>query len=371
MADDKLVTYLKANGLYDHLHAAAEEALGKEAPGVGDVHVSSTGAGGYGKKPAPLAGTKPEDEEKADINKRLAEADVVFFKGQANLYVKRPLLEGSADRLHDWAVEQGIKNIVPPELMHVTQVHSTAEVDTDKFQPLSDIIEIGPESRWLSQLGKGNALVMFFVSQEMQDRHKQALAAGASWDFDVFMPHITISYDTGDVDAHTFGMQMAPDFQLQLGPEEFAASNDNWVEENELAKADFTTTIQVTKVDPDKQMIFGWASVSSVNGVEIVDKQDDMIPIVELEKAAYEFSLYSRQHGDMHSRVGTGRMVESMVFTPEKAAVGIMAKNENGEQIMGWWVGFKVDDANTWAEARAGRLPEFSIGGKATPVTVS
>jgi hypothetical protein len=158
---------------------------------------------------------------------------------------------------------------------------------------------------------------------------------------------------------------------LQLGPEQFQASNDNWVGENQLAKADeFTLRLDVQKALPDQQLIFGWASISTVNGVEVVDKQDDIIPIIHLEKAAYDFTLYSRQHGSMHERIGTGDMVESMVFTAEKRALGIIAKNEKGELLEGWWTGFRVNDPNTWALAKAGKLPEFSIGGKATPVTV-
>ena len=56
---------------------------------------------------------------------------------------------------------------------------------------------------------------------------------------------------------------------------------------------------------------------------------------------------------------GVGRMIESMMFTCEKQdALGICLNME------GWWLGFKVDDPNTWAQIKRGELPEFSIGGK-------
>jgi hypothetical protein len=132
--------------------------------------------------------------------------------------------------------------------------------------------------------------------------------------------------------------------------------------------AEFETTMIVSKVVEDKMQVFGWASVSSVNGQDIIDKQGDIIPIAELEKAAYDYVLYSREQGDMHSKRNVGRLIESFVFTPEKASAGFIAKDENGHPMMGWAVGFQVTDKDVWKEIRGGGRPEFSIGGKATAV---
>ena len=119
----------------------------------------------------------------------------------------------------------------------------------------------------------------------------------------------------------------------------------------------------IAKADADQQLIFGWASVVEEGGRLIVDKQGDAILPEDLEKAAYDFVLYARQHGEMHKTLGTGRLVESMVFTTEKqAALGI----DLGK--VGWWVGFKGDNAGTWAAHKRGALPEFSIGGSARRV---
>lgn len=399
-SDDTVIAYLKANGLFDHLAAAAgagASTITKDAT-AGDVHGPSGESGvkrtlsvAYveppKKKPVtvvtPAAKTAEQEQAPDTVSyaKRAVEAgDVVFEKGDANLYVSRPLLDGSADRLHDWAVENGIKNIVPPELMHVTQVHSKAEVDTDSLTPNDTVLDVGADGRWLSQLGKGNCLVMFFQSPDMQARFKEAQAAGASWDFPNFMPHVTISYDTGDTPAQNYQMTQAPDFPLQLGPESFQASNDNWTSDNNLVAkggGDFEFTIDVSKADQDKQMIFGWASITHLDGQLVVDKQDDAIHLIDfkdtqgnlqkgLESGAYDFVLYSRMHGSMHDQIGTGKLVESMVFTPEKADLGIVAKNEEGQVIFGWWTGFFIDRPEIWKMAKAGKLPEFSIGGRAT-----
>jgi hypothetical protein len=123
--------------------------------------------------------------------------------------------------------------------------------------------------------------------------------------------------------------------------------------------------LDIKKYEPDQQLIFGWASIVEKNGIPIVDKQKDIIPVSELENAAYEFVLYSRDHGDMHARKGMGKLVESMVFTKEKqAALGV----DLGQ--IGWWVGFKVTDGDLWAAHKRGDRPEFSIGGAAIPVEV-
>jgi hypothetical protein len=127
----------------------------------------------------------------------------------------------------------------------------------------------------------------------------------------------------------------------------------------------FHLPLTVRKADPDRQQIFGWASVVEQGGRAIIDKQGDIIPVEELENAAYDFVLYSRQHGEMHERIGTGELIESMVFTVEKqAALGI----DLGQ--VGWWVGFHVADPATWAAHKTGDLPEFSIGGEAEPEEV-
>lgn len=123
---------------------------------------------------------------------------------------------------------------------------------------------------------------------------------------------------------------------------------------------DWSIPLTIAKADPDKRLIFGWASVVEKDGQPVIDKQGDIIPVEELEKAAYDFVLHSRENDDLHVGGPTGRCVESIVFTKEKQqALGI----DLGK--IGWWVGFKVDDDNLWAAHKRGERPEFSIGGGA------
>lgn len=117
---------------------------------------------------------------------------------------------------------------------------------------------------------------------------------------------------------------------------------------------------KITKADDDRHLVFGWASVSATEDEEIVDAQDDSIPIEELERAAYEFVEFNREGGEMHEVTGVARLIESMVFTPEK-------KNLLGIDgvLSGWWVGFKVTDDDVWQKIKSGEYSMFSIGGSA------
>lgn len=132
----------------------------------------------------------------------------------------------------------------------------------------------------------------------------------------------------------------------------------------DLAAADELPLV-VKALEPDRRLIFGWASIVTKGGVPIVDKQGDVIPVDELENAFYDYVLSSRDQGHMHRRTGVGRLVECMVFTREKqAALGVDLGHE------GAWVGFYVDDDEVWAAHKRGELPEFSIGGVAASIPI-
>ncbi len=125
-------------------------------------------------------------------------------------------------------------------------------------------------------------------------------------------------------------------------------------------------SFKIAKSVEDQQLIFGWASVSTIHGEPVIDKQGDVIPTAELESAAYEYVLNCRQQGDMHETMGVGRLIESCMFTAEKqAALGIDLGKE------GWFVGFKVDDPDVWAAIKRGERPEFSIGGQGDRTTIA
>lgn len=119
----------------------------------------------------------------------------------------------------------------------------------------------------------------------------------------------------------------------------------------------------VTKTDAAQQNVFGWAYVCKrADGEQVVDHSGEMIDVADLEAAAYEFVVDSREGGDLHKGDAVATMIESVVFTEEKAAaLGIPA----GTMPTGWWVGFHVPDADVFAKVAAGDRAMFSIAGSA------
>lgn len=123
---------------------------------------------------------------------------------------------------------------------------------------------------------------------------------------------------------------------------------------------------EFSKVDSDKRQVFGWASIVKIDGKPVIDRQGDWIDEDEMEKSAYEYVIKSRKGGDQHRRTEDGDafhasdMIESFVVTDEK-------KDRLGlpdAMPTGWWVGFKVNDDDTWRKVKNGEVTGFSIHGK-------
>lgn len=121
----------------------------------------------------------------------------------------------------------------------------------------------------------------------------------------------------------------------------------------------------IFKADDDKHLVFGWASVAiTVDGEELEDRQHDVIDPEEMEEAAYEYVLNFRDTGEEHlpGYRKKGKLVESVVFTKDKQkAMGI----PDGILPVAWWIGFKIDDEDTWRRIKDGTYKMFSIEGRA------
>lgn len=117
-----------------------------------------------------------------------------------------------------------------------------------------------------------------------------------------------------------------------------------------------------TKLDVDKRLAFGWAYVTEEDGQVSVDHSGDFIDkaaLPDLEDAAYEYVLVSREADEMHQTFeGIAKIVESFMLTPEKAeSMGIVTKR------FGWWIGFHVSDEVVWGKVKDGTYAGFSIRG--------
>lgn len=135
------------------------------------------------------------------------------------------------------------------------------------------------------------------------------------------------------------------------------------VETVDCTKQDFSIGVEFTKAVDEQRVVYGWASMSTNGDSHLSDLQGDKIAVADLVKAAHEFITHSRTGGDLHEVMGVGRVVESLVFTPEvQKALGI----DLGK--VGWMIGMHVTDEGVWKRVKDGELKAFSIGGSATRV---
>jgi len=122
----------------------------------------------------------------------------------------------------------------------------------------------------------------------------------------------------------------------------------------------YTASADIAKVDEEKRLVSGWASVIEKEGEPVVDLQGDVISEEEMMKAAHKFVSDYRASKAMHKGGSIGQVVDSIAFTKEQQeALGV----DLGK--VGWYITVKVDDEEAWKKVKSGEFSGFSIGGKA------
>ena len=146
------------------------------------------------------------------------------------LYVQRKLL--NAADLIKWAKAQGFDTTASADELHVTIAYSRVPVDWMKIgQDWSSDREGkltvnagGP--RLVEPLGDKGAVVLLFSSSDLKWRHEAMKEAGASFDFDEYQPHVTITYAKPDgLDLAAVEPYAGP---LVFGPELFSELDEGW-----------------------------------------------------------------------------------------------------------------------------------------------
>lgn len=144
------------------------------------------------------------------------------------LYVSRKVL--NAGEIIAWAKGQGFATTLPAGDLHVTIAFSRTPVDWMKAgenwsgdgKGNLEIQAGGP--RLVERFG-GGAVVLAFASTMLAWRHQSLRELGASWDWPEYQPHITITYEPGDVDVEEVEPYRGP---ILLGPEIFEEVNEDW-----------------------------------------------------------------------------------------------------------------------------------------------
>lgn len=132
-----------------------------------------------------------------------------------------------------WAKGQGLETTLAASDMHVTVAFSRTPVDwfdvgSDWSGDEDGKLRIRPGGpRSVERLGDGDAVALLFQDDHLQWRHKRIREAGASWDWDEYRPHITLTWNAPAVDVATIEPYTGP---IVLGPELFAEVVEDWKE---------------------------------------------------------------------------------------------------------------------------------------------
>lgn len=165
-------------------------------------------------------GEEPGQGEDEDST---APALVAADAAPRTLYVSRKLINGA--EFLAWARGQGFTTTLAADDLHVTIAYSRQPLDWMKigeswaFGDKNGNLTVNPGgARLVEPLGSEGAVVLLFNSSDLAWRHMAIREAGASWDHEGYQPHVTITYEPGDVDLSKVEPYRG---KLVFGPEIF------------------------------------------------------------------------------------------------------------------------------------------------------
>jgi len=110
------------------------------------------------------------------------------------LFLFRPVLNGA--EIREYAATLGFEDSQLKNNFHVTLAFSKTPVDWDNpvFQTKNTEDTFTGGTRSLKRLeGDDSAVVLTFIARPLSQRWGEMILAGATWDFDNFVPHITLA----------------------------------------------------------------------------------------------------------------------------------------------------------------------------------
>lgn len=145
--------------------------------------------------------------------------------------------ESTTEALKKYIKENKIPNPVSADKFHTTLLYSRKYLPNYKPAGEYSTPMFGkPENFeiWQSQPDengkKSNCLVLRYSCPELYQRHhKLMLQHGATYDYDEYKTHVTLSYDVGDIDVNKL-----PQFEdsLEITEEYYEDLNLNWARDN-------------------------------------------------------------------------------------------------------------------------------------------
>lgn len=148
------------------------------------------------------------------------------------------------------------------------------------------------------------------------------------------------------------------------------ATERTW-DADETASRKVSKGFNIAKMNEEKQQVYGWASITKLDGEPVVDLQGDYIHIDEVRQAAHHYLNNSRKGGVMHQRDGeeprqVGHLIESVIVDDSiKKALGMPDDTPEG-----WFIGMQVTDDETWENYKNGKYLDFSVHGRGKRVPI-
>jgi len=315
--------------------------------------------------------------------------------GAKPIYMYRSVM--NAEEIVEWAREQGFGSTLEPNDMHVTVVFSKAAFSRELTEVAESHGQLGYSNivvrggkRAVVPLGDKGAVVLKIQSDQLQYEHMEFRGMGASWDFQEYTPHVTITY-RGTTKPPSEIMPFTGD--IVLGPLRAKPLNPEW--DTEIAEIDLATqggaeslqdvsrqkdlsktsdshivrdmaehevnkSATILKLDTERRIVWGWASVSTLKGELVTDLQGDRMSPAVMSKMADGFMRSVRAAKAMHEGEDVGEVIHSFPLTKELAdAFGIQTDRE------GWITGTYIKSDEEWAKVLKGEYRGLSIGGKA------
>lgn len=286
--------------------------------------------------------------------------------GAVPAYGCRMVLNAEEIRAHYVAAGVPEEALVPADEMHVTIIYSSRAfyVEDDwcccGYPTWTTVIRGG--NRFTRLLGREDgdekALVLTLDSTELVSEWNYFRSMGAGWDFDSFVPHVSVSYDyagTADVPPFAGDVVLGPLLVMPLLDEDALEKKFPLRDDAESA---ILKSVQILRTDEEQRVVWGWVSVATEKGEKVFDSHGDHIPMAELEKASVDFMLTSRVGKAMHVGEKVSDVIGCLPLSSELAkALGIECERE------GLIMGFRVNDDRVWEAVKKGELGAFSIGG--------
>lgn len=132
--------------------------------------------------------------------------------------------------------EIGIPNPVNESSMHITVIYSRKHLPD--FEPrgklkLDEEVLVDKLDTFPQQTGEGKVLVLKLKAPTLVARHEAIMKEHkATYDFDEYIPHVTLSYDCGDFDPKSVENLEKYFYQLFVDEEYEEELNLSWASDN-------------------------------------------------------------------------------------------------------------------------------------------